>query len=106
MKEKTFGKESKTPFPNFKSANNIENERIFRENERNNPGDGRERKKLGEESKTSFLIFKSEKNVESKTLQNNQLKIKENQNQCEKTVELSLEIDIVKTATHPYDVAT
>ena len=51
-------------------------------------------------------MFKSEKNVESKTLQNNQLKIKENQNQCEKTVELSLEIDIVKTATHPYDVAT
>ena len=26
MKEKIFGKESKTPFPNFKSANNVENE--------------------------------------------------------------------------------
>ena len=25
MKEKTFGKESTTPFPNFKSINNVEN---------------------------------------------------------------------------------
>ena len=24
MKEKTFGKESKTPLPNFKSVNNVE----------------------------------------------------------------------------------
>ena len=31
MKEKAFGKESKTAFPNFKSANNVENERLFRE---------------------------------------------------------------------------
>ena len=27
MKEKTFGKDSKTPFPNFKSVNNVENEK-------------------------------------------------------------------------------
>ena len=25
MKEKTFGKESRTPFPNFKSISNVEN---------------------------------------------------------------------------------
>ena len=56
--------------------------------------------------KLIFPIFKSVKDVQSKTLQNNQLKIKENQNQCGKTVELSLEIRIVKTATNPYDVAT
>ena len=53
------------------------------------------RKKIGEESKSSFPIFKSAKDVES----NN-----ENQNHCEKTVELSSEINIQKTATHPYDV--
>ena len=34
------------------------------------------------------------------------MKSNENQNHCEKTVELSSEIDIQKTATHPYDVAT
>ena len=27
MKDKTFGKESKTPFPNFKSINNVENKK-------------------------------------------------------------------------------
>ena len=26
MKEKTFGKESKTPFPNLNGVNNVENE--------------------------------------------------------------------------------
>ena len=61
MKEKTFGKESKTPFPNF-------------------------------ENKKSLPIDQIESN--------------ENQNQCEKIVELSSEIDIQKTAIHPYDVAT
>ena len=54
MKEKTFGKESKTPFPNFKSANNVENERIFRENERNNPGDGEKEKNLERKVKLLF----------------------------------------------------
>ena len=68
IKEKTFRKESQTPFPNFKSANNVENEesplidqiennekqnqcektelspetetKFFRANERNDPGHG------------------------------------------------------------------
>ena len=66
----------------------------------------KERTENGEESKTSFPIFKSAKDVESKTLQNNQLKSNENQNHWEKTVELSSESDIQKTATHPYDNAT
>ena len=135
MKEKTFGKESNTLFPNFESVNNVENEeslldqlennenqnqcektelspetetKFFRENERNDPTDDeilRKDKKIVQERKT-FSIFKSVKDVESKTLQNNQLKSNENQNQCEKTVELSLEIDIQKTAAQPYDVAT
>ena len=131
MKEKTFGKESKTPFPNFKNEKSLligqiennENQnqcektelspeaeiKFFRENERNDLSDGeilRKEKKIGEESKTSFSIFKSVKDVESKTLQNNELETNENQYQCEKIVELSLEIDIEKTAIHPYDLAT
>ena len=134
MKEKIFEKESKTPFPSFRSVNIVESlltdqientekqnqcektelspeteTEFFRENERNNLSHGeilRKEKKVGEESKTSFLIFKSVKDVESKTLQNNQLKSNKNQNECEKTVELSSETDTQKTATHPYDVAT
>ena len=131
MKEKTFGKESKTLFPNFKTEKSLlsgqignnENQnqcektelspeaeiKFFRENERNDLSDGellKKEKEIGEESKTSFSIFKSVKVVESKTLQNNQLESNENQNQCEKIVELSSEIYIQKTATHPYDVAT
>ena len=65
-----------------------------------------ERKKIGEESKTPFPIFKSVNDVEGKCLQNHQLESNENKNQCEKTIELSWEIDIHKTATYPYDVAT
>ena len=65
----------------------------------------RKEKKIEEESTTSFYIFTSVKDNESKTLQNNQLESNENQNQCEKIVELSSEIDIQKTAIHPYDVA-
>ena len=61
---------------------------------------------MGEESKTSFPIFKSVKDVESKTLQNNKLESNKNQNEREKTVELSSEIDTQKTSTHPHDVAT
>ena len=65
-----------------------------------------ERKKIGEESKTPFPIFKSVNDVEGKCLQNHHLESNENKNQCEKTIELSWEIDIHKTATYPYDVAT
>ena len=78
MKEKTFGKESKTPFPNFKSINNVENkeslltdqvEKInvkrmdfhmklsFRENERNDLSDSgilRKEKKMEMKAKLIF----------------------------------------------------
>ena len=82
MKEKTFGKESKTPFPNFKNEKSLligqiennENQnqcektelppeaeiKFLRENDRNDLSDGeilRKEKEIGEESKTSFSIF-------------------------------------------------
>ena len=56
--------------------------------------------------KVLFPLLNLQKDVERKTPQKNQLKSNENQNHCEKTVELSSEIDIQKTVTHPYDVAT
>ena len=78
MKEKTFGKESKTPFPNFKSINNVENkeslltdqvEKInvkrmdfhmklsFRENERNDLSDsGILRKEKKMEMKAKLIL--------------------------------------------------
>ena len=78
MKEKTFGKESKTPFPNFKSISNVENkesllidqvEKInvkrmdfhmklsFRENERNDLSDsGILRKEKKMEMKAKLIL--------------------------------------------------
>lgn len=77
------------------------------ENERNDLSDGEIlwKEKKWRRKQNFFPIFKSVNDIEDKTLQNNQLESNENQNQCEKTVELSSQSDIPKTATHLCDIA-
>ena len=111
MKEKTFGKESKTLFPNFKTATNVENKGSLQidEIENNENQNQSEKTELSPETETKFfkdkerkwnykewqIILRRNKNtnfpififvndVESDIfLQNNQLESNENQNHRE-----------------------
>ena len=58
MKEKTFRKESQTPFLNFKSANNVENEEspLIDQIENNEKQNQCEKTELSPETETKFFI--------------------------------------------------
>ena len=61
MKEKTFRKESKTPFPNFESVNNVENEESLLDQLENNENQKCEKTELSPETETKFFR-KNERN--------------------------------------------
>ena len=57
MREKIFGNESKTPFPNFKSVNDVENEESppIGQTENNEKQNQCEKTELSPENETKFL---------------------------------------------------
>ena len=56
MKEKTFGKESNTLFPNFESVNNVENEESLLDQLENNENQNQcEKTELSPETETKFF---------------------------------------------------
>ena len=63
MKEKTFGKESKTLFPNFKTATNVENKGSLQidEIENNENQNQSEKTELSPETETKFFKDKERK---------------------------------------------